>query len=109
MRRSEILTRARELIATPDKWCQGAVGFTFDGIEIEPCDLDFGAEAVRLCAFGAIRAVTRNSYKAQPANRALARAAGCGYGQEAIDWNNDLTRSHVEVLAAFDRAIEATK
>lgn len=91
----EILIAARAKIEAPERWTKEAYALDANGDHVA-CDYE---GAVRWCAVGAI-----------------------GYvGQELIDtafreflpegwilenWNDAPERTHAEVLAAFDRAIE---
>jgi hypothetical protein len=47
----KIVKKARELIASPDRWTQGAFAVTRQGLKVHPCSHD----AYRFCAHGAVR------------------------------------------------------
>lgn len=99
---TEILTAAREKIATPDAWCKD----------------DYSRDGKRFCAVGAIQSAAgcltfRRTIEFHRATNALASAIG---GSESdtneghiLIWNDAPERTHAEVLAAFDRAIEESK
>lgn len=61
------------------------------------------------CAAEAIEAVVKRSNVRMAAYDALRRAIGLGHGVTLpiLEWNDAPERTHAEVLAAFDKAIEA--
>jgi hypothetical protein len=78
---ADVLRRARALIDTPEKWCQGQ------------CEL---GEAK--CALGAILG-------ADPNYAAAALALNRVVAPNIPAWNDAPERTHADVMAAFDRAI----
>lgn len=86
---ADMLRRAKALIDTPEKWGKG----------------DGGRDPLRgHCVITAIMAVRENHEGVTEAKSRFARA-------NKIDgyigaWNDDETRTHAEVMSAFDRAIE---
>lgn len=52
----EIITKARKLINTPDKWCQGSYGVDKNGLTCKE------NVAVRRCVHGAFRTVLHHEY-----------------------------------------------
>lgn len=99
----DILIKARELISDPERWTQGAYAKDSSGREVYDSDA-----AVCWCGIGALRRVAGYDYlsrsKAIDFLHKTAREAGFDYFQ---DFNDSST--HAEVLAAFDRAIEAAR
>ncbi len=89
------LMKARALIADSAKWgkgmrCNRAVFETY-------------------CAAEAIEAVAEPSPARREAYRLLHQAVGLNHNVWGLltDWNDAPERTHAEVLAAFDKAIEA--
>jgi hypothetical protein len=105
----EILSRARELIADPNKWAQEAMAFSGTKRPVDP-DNEL---AVCWCAAGAVLAVSGN----EPENYANIMLLDKGIPQEFPEKHCAMTRviqyndsaSHAEVLAMFDKAIEACR
>lgn len=97
---AEILIEARKLIEKPENWTQGVDARDSRGIAV---DYDHGG-AVCWCAAGAISRIGKMSDAVGDAERTMRLAIGFGF----ISSFND-SRTHAEVLAAFDRAIEAAK
>lgn len=105
------LRRAREWISNPKRWCQYAPACDRYGNRLNPTDYD----AVRWCAAGCIERVLHGQPGYRDAVHALARhGLGLDFyapslflllGKVSL-WNDDSSRTHAEVLAAFDRAIE---
>lgn len=99
---AETLTEARALIDTPEKWrhrseprdgrclCM-AIWSTGVDIDDESPVLDALLSAVGLHPVFVVKEATRLSSRRHP----------------LYDWNDAEDRTHAEVLAAFDRAIEA--
>lgn len=87
----EILEAARARIDTPEKWTQGKA--ERDG---------------KLCAIGALRmAVLGHArYASRAGTYVSARGLLEGLADTDPSWFND-SHSHAEVMALFDRAIEA--
>lgn len=106
----EILKRARELIASPDKWIQGSWGATADSGPTHqnhrPC---------RFCVWGAVKVAAgaygdsfdRESYqKSYVAWRAVERMLAPGL-TGGVQYNDLPTTTHADILALLDRAITA--
>lgn len=93
-----VLARARELIADERDWCKRAFAVAWLDIPVST-----GSRyARRFCALGAIKRAARElRLPADAAQAALERQTG----DSAPDWNDDKTRTHSEVVAAFDSAI----
>lgn len=99
-----VLRRAAELIAEPEKWCQG--DHARDRF-LNPC-LPSSDKAQCWCMLGAIvRAadtIDSNLYRAADA---IAEHLG-GYKRTSIGrWNDNPSRTHAEVLAALRAAADA--
>src|SRR5947207_15861958 len=95
-----VLSRARELISDERRWCKRAFAFTWLDIPV-PVGSRY---ARRFCALGAIIRASREL--ALPVDNA-SRALESQTVRPVIDWNDDKVRTHVEVVAAFDAAIDA--
>lgn len=97
MTTAETLRAARELIADPEHWCQGASARDRNGQPVEAED----AAAVAWCAHGACRRVMPVAHSAlrHLGDAALATGSWC-----VSALNDDGT--HADVLAMFDHAIE---
>jgi len=89
----EILTAARELIADPRAWIQGTYSVVM-ATTGQAC----------YCGFGALHAVALSTMCESDARRRLNAVTGGDF----MTWQDEPRRTHGEVLAAFDRAIEAT-
>lgn len=104
-----VLITARALIDTPEKWTKGTYARDAEGLS---CSVD--AEACSFCAMGAM-------YTAAPLYRAAPKrhtsycgALGtltkeCPYSMCVVDYNDDPDTEHKDIMALFDRAIEASK
>ena len=100
---AEILRAARAKIERPDAWIQRTGARDIDGLGVGP----FDPAAVRFSADAAIEVAARNS-------SGLHRGDALAFFRRAIapeirwipTWNDAPGRTHPEVLAAFDRAIE---
>ena len=93
MTTKELLISARELIADPRAWIQGTYSVFMVGTG-QAC----------YCGFGALHAVARPTSCESDARRRLNAVTGGDF----MTWQDEPRRTHGEVLAAFDRAIEAT-
>jgi len=103
MTTKELLISARELIADPRAWIQDAYSYFSHHKQIE-CYCGMGAVKRALVVAGYWddnAARLEREWLAQVALNAV--AGGCFIG-----WQDGAGRTHGEVLAAFDRAIEAT-
>jgi len=98
----EALTAARERISTPERWTQGAEARDAEGNSVEP----WGAKAVRWCMIGAIQHVSLIIIF-RPFTL-LVRAIGDPLADIA-EWQDNPERTHTDVLATFDRAIELAR
>lgn len=90
----EVLIAARKKIEKEEKWVRGGAGAGLDDCH---------------CCQTAISAVV-GTQQARPALVVFARQIGGTdnyYLSDIWHWNDDPTRTHAEVLAAFDKAIEA--
>ena len=105
---TEVLARARALVANPDTWTQGATARDARGRRVEPED----DEAVRFCLIGALhRACAEVVAPLGVYNRASARleAASFALGKRgAVSIVND-TEGHAGALALIDAAIQQEK
>ncbi len=100
----EHLKKAKALIASPDKWCQGAYAETADGNTVQTNS----PLAEKFCSLGAIdRVDNSNRYFAQRAiEYYIATITNSEYGKTSVGTYNDTTgRTHEEILALFDGTI----
>src|SRR5947209_10888599 len=95
-----VLSRARDLVSDERRWCKRAFAFTWLDIPVT-----VGSRyAMRFCALGAIIRAGRDlRLPVDAATKALEWQTG----RPVIDWNDDKSRTHTEVVAAFDAAIDA--
>jgi hypothetical protein len=97
-----VLNRARVLIADERHWCRGAFARSRAHIPVRP----YSFFARRFCAIGALkRAACELLLPTQNAYLALEWQAG----RRVEGWNDDPKRTHTEVLALFDAAIDALR
>jgi len=95
-----VLSRARVLISDERRWCKRAFAFTWLDIPVTVTS----RYARRFCALGAIKRAGRDLRL--PVDNA-SRALEWQTVRPVIDWNDDKLRTHAEVVAAFDAAIDA--
>lgn len=93
----EVLTEARKLIEKPEHWTQGVSARSRTGRHVS----NRSKRAVCWCASGAL---DRVSYRINAWTWLEASNALRGYMRGHIEHFND-TRTHADVLKAFDRAI----
>jgi hypothetical protein len=98
----DTLIRARALIAPDGRWTQGAFARDADG----RATIQYSNRACCWCVAGAISAVAQTSDDWSAARDALSLVIP---GGGLITWADDPKRTHAEVLAGFDRAIERAK
>lgn len=95
----DVLIAARAKIE--QGWTQGKMARDNDGVSVRPLSDD----ATCWCAAGAITAAGSSAQPMLAARAALTKAVAC---RDFIGvWNDKRGRTQAEVLAAFDRAIEA--
>ena len=105
MKTKEILIAARAKIEQPECWTQMAFAKT---ALRNKAKVD-SPRAVCWCILGAICAVTNSKpgLLDVASYRLIANAIGVPpYSENVVNWNDERARTHAEVLAAFDRAIE---
>ena len=96
----QILIAARALIATPEKWTQGESARTSYGL---PCGF-YADCADQFCMSGALeRVCSGDRHRASVAGNYLRDAISAS---SFVNWNDAPERTHADVMAAFDRAIE---
>lgn len=86
---ADVLRRAREMVDTPEKWAR--------------CASSGGPWCAGLAIY---YANDKNSDEGHPAYKLFERAIGVTGVPAVFFWNDTPDRTHPEVLAAFDRAIE---
>jgi hypothetical protein len=102
----EVLIAARELISVPERWTKSAYARSADGRPIGPCGVA-SQDAVCWCPVGAVdRLVEDGTDLAAYALDYLQMVVG---GGRVANWNDAQERTHAEVLAAFDKAIELAR
>jgi hypothetical protein len=100
------LREARALIDTPEKWTQGANARDAAGRKVPA----YSSRARCFCMTGAVIRVMAGGFDAAvPVLGALRKGANGLEGGSPHLWNDAPERTHAEVLAAFDRAIEAAQ
>ena len=99
----QILVEARELLSVPERWTKDEYARDPSGEAVMP----LSERAVCWCTIGAMyRIAGAHGDELRKAKRALERATQDG---AIAVFNDDPSRTHAEILAAFDRAIEATR
>lgn len=97
----EILIAARALIDAPEKWCQGMNAVDADGNQVWPTN----PRAKARCGSGALSKVCQvyqsDVEDGQKAWDILADVVGGLFS----NWQDEPSRTHAEVLAAWDAAI----
>ena len=88
----ELLVKARAFLASEKNWCKGSYG-TNDG---------------RRCAHGALMTDDMDLYGRARDALTAALPKGCGHFMP-MGFNDAPSTAHADVLALFDRAIEARK
>jgi len=99
MRPIDLLRQARELLADPKRWTQGTGARAGDGLATGV----HSANAICWCAWGALVYVHTDLNSLSDSLDLIATIVG---ESEVSSWNDAPERTHEEVLAAFDRAIE---
>ena len=94
------LKAARGLIADPARWTKGVSARNANGVAVPPISTD----ACRWCTVGALDRVRAND-----ATRVALSLALPTYHHSLIMYNDITTRTHADILALFDRAIERTQ
>lgn len=109
---ADLLTEARAVIADPAQWCQRAPARNHNDTPTDPTS-EF---AQRWCIMGAIHKVCiggrHSPVVAMRATRAITQSLvppGPLLRTSPATWNDMPERTHEQVLAAFDRAIEKLK
>ncbi len=94
------LIAARALIDTPEKWCKGGNKYERGGVVISRCAI----EAIGACTINDNNAFTR-------ARLALVTALppGVDYDGMVSKFNDITATTHADILALFDRAINAAE
>ena len=94
----ETLRKARELLTPEGAWGQGRDAENAAGLPCSPGD----EGAVCWCSYGAMN----RAGQAEKARPFFMAATGADDYAGVVGWNDAPDRTHAEVLAAFDRAIE---
>lgn len=100
----QLLTEAKSLITLPEHWTQGALIRDKDGHRY--IDPDYDGTAFSFCAYGAMTYIAGTQF--DPALGTAADIFRMVLGNSGIGPFNDAPhRSHIEILSAFDEAINA--
>jgi hypothetical protein len=95
-----ILIRARMLVSKPERWCKGSSARSKHGKIVE-----LGTPyAYSHCARGAILSVSGSSSEGYEAIGLINTE-----GEGLVNFNDNETTTHADVLDAFDRAIAGAK
>lgn len=105
MKTSELLIQAKSLIDSPEKWTQQVYARDKDGRTV----LVDSEEAVCFCSLGSLRKMGVSDELYHNAVTILNTTARqiSDWRMAAVDFND--AHSHKEVMALWDRAIEAAK
>lgn len=91
----QILSKAKDLINTPTKWCKGALARNAKGDPVYECS----EEAVCFCATGALRKVLRET----PVENASVRSFIMNSYDFITRINDRTSTSHGDILRELDR------
>jgi hypothetical protein len=101
----EILTKAKELISSPEHWCQEAYSRDINGVSCDRKSPDVNS----FCIIGAIFKATDEGVIYDEEIKVW-NALNNIVGDYAIStWNDKEGRTHDEVMALLDKAIENAK
>lgn len=110
----EILSATRNLLGDPKAWTQNGWGRDVNG-KLITASLVADERACSWCVDGALRRSAWLPQRHRGLHQAyvdsvdhLARAVGIDVG-DLWDWNDHSQRTHAEVLAALDKAIQLAK
>ena len=103
MKTLEILRSARALVDTPEKWTWGTIARDASGRSV-PFD---SPSAVCFCAYGAVSAACDHGASGSAAWCRLREALPAGWPGGVSLYNDYPSTMHADILALFDRAIEA--
>lgn len=98
----ELLTHARKLIADEKSWTKGTLARDAFGQEISADD----PKACKFCAVGAIERATCDLDAVGQLYAVRVLRDTLGLTTNIPEWNDDDARTHAEVLAGFDAAIQ---
>jgi len=105
----DILTKARELIADPARWTQGALARTTNRETVSPYD----NSAICWCLVGACSRASATDEASDDFGPALAAledaCVAAGGGASIPSFNDQPGRTHAQVLAVLDAATESLK
>ena len=103
----DVLTKTRELLSDPERWTKGSMAKNASGCTVRPDRED----AVCFCLDGALTRAAGGSGNGYPeATRILEETVSeRPWAFCYVDWNDDAARTHAEVLAALDKAIDLAR
>jgi len=99
----ELLLALRAKLATPDRWTKGMAAKDFNGSPADPC----GGDAISWCLVGACDEIGDLSSYRDAAY--LLGFVGTSGHLDMVDWNDAPDRTHADVLARIDEALERLK
>lgn len=99
MKASEILRAAKARISTPDRWTQGASARNAFGLHVTP----FSEHATCYCGYGAIWSIKNHGVLRHESSETY---LSLSVGRHFPYYNDEPGRTHEEVMAAFDKAIQ---
>ena len=104
---NQLLIKAKEVISKPENWTKGEFARLEDGTA---CNLR-RSDAKCFCTLGAIiKIADKERYSNRDKIDAVAEIAKFSPDYRCVpDWNDSEMTTHANVMAAFDKAIEATK
>lgn len=100
----QILTDARALIDSPEKWTKNADARDANGEEIGV----YSVAATCFCAYGAIERASEGRM-GHTARAFLRDSIPSEWDRKIEQWNDSPQRTHAEVLAGLDTAIELAR
>lgn len=101
---TDILVKAKALIDTPEKWIKGSNAEDGNGVVVSLED----KRAVCFCTVGAVLRVSED-IGVECAALDLLYSFVKGEYDDIPEWNDTYNRTHAEVMAVFDKAIEISK
>ena len=101
--KSQIVERARTLIADEQHWCRLHLAQDANGVPVSPTSVS----VVKRCALGAlIAAAYQLTHDFDAAHDLVHQALRPNYGPSTVTYVND-ARGHAAVLALFDEVLTA--
>lgn len=102
MNKLERLQALRKILERPESWCQGSFAQDENGKTVDSTN----KRACKYCLAGGIRSLQLNDVEFLEIRNELSIHL---MNTSLVDWNDDTSRKHTEVLELLDKAIESTK